>query len=507
MKKLKAARDQVPQELKITGMDSTGGVSTVTMTNVLVGEVWICSGQSNMDFPTSGAMNAKDDNDETNYPQIRLFTVGRRTAAVPESQCEGRWVVCSPSTVGAFSAVGYFFVRKLHKDLKVPVGILNSSWGGSPVEPWTSLDTLRGTTSACERVTAYEKSMADYKADKDKFNQARNEAIKKQADAMAEWTASLFTNDVGFIEQWFTGAKGTNVWKDTTMPMEAGVPFLNNYCGFIWCRAEFDIPAAWLNRDLNLNLGSVDEQDTTYVNGNAVGETLDVSKWQEPRHYRIPAAVATNQHMVLVLRVVNQFGQVGVFGSENSFNLVPEKPTADEKPMRLIAGWKYTFGSPINLSKRPNIHIPSIPGDSWDVSTIYNAMIAPLAPYALRGAIWYQGESNTGQPLQYAELFPAMISSWRKIWGQKDFDFLFVQLANFMARQRTPIEIQSWADIRDSQRLTLADPHAGMAVAIDIGDANDIHPRNKQDIGKRLALWTLARSYGKKGFEYSGPLY
>lgn len=511
LKKLEADRNQVPQVLKVTGTDPKGGVSTVTINDVLIGEVWICSGQSNMQFPVSAATNARVDTGEANYPQIRMFTVGYRTAAVPESRCEGRWMVCSPTKVGSFSAVGYFFARTLHKDLNIPVGMINSSWGGSPVEPWTSLDALRGTTSACQRVISFEKNRADYEADKGKLDQVRDEAIKKQADAMAEWTGSVFTNDIGFIEQWYTGVMGTNVWNDTPMPMEAGAPFLHDYCGFVWCRTEFDIPSAWLNRDINLNLGSVDEQDTTYVNGTVVGETLDVSKWQEPRHYRIPAAMATNQHMVLVIRVVNQSKGVGVFGSENDFNLVPSKPAADEKPVSLTAGWKYAFGSPINvsehLSRRPNISIPSIPGSGWDVSTIYNAMIAPLAPYALRGAIWYQGESNADQPLQYAELFPAMISSWRKTWGQKDFDFLFVQLANYMARQQAPIETKSWADIRDSQRLTLADPHAGMAVAIDIGEATDIHPRNKQDVGKRLALWALARTYGKKGFEYSGPLY
>ena len=357
LKKLEADRNQVPQVLKVTGTDSTGSVSTVTINDVLIGEVWICSGQSNMQFPLAAVTNAKVESDEANYPQIRMFTVGYRTAAVPESRCEGRWVVCAPGKVGPFSAVGYFFARTLHKDLNIPVGMINSSWSGSPVEPWASLDALRGTTSACQRVIAFEKSRADYEADKGKLDQVRDEAIKKQADAMAEWTGSIFTND-------------------------------------------------------------------------------------------------------------------------------------SERQRR-----------------RPNIPIPSIPGSGWDVSTIYNAMIAPLAPYALRGAIWYQGESNADQPLQYAELFPTMISSWRKTWGQKDFDFLFVQLANYMARQQAPIETKSWADIRDSQRLTLADPHAGMAVAIDIGEATDIHPRNKQDVGKRLALWALARTYGKKGFEYSGPLY
>ncbi len=507
LKKLTAKSGQVPESLAVQGHDATGGVTIATVTNVLVGEVWICSGQSNMEFGVGGARNASVEKADALYPQIRMFTVAKRTAAVPTTTCDGKWIVCTPQSVGSFSAVGYFFARKLHQDLGVPVGMLHTSWGGSPVEPWTSLDALRATTAAAARVAGYEQSMADYRAGQAQFDQARNAALQKQDEALTLWNAGHATNDIGQVQRWCTGASGTNAWHATAMPMEQGAAFLGNYSGYVWCRASFEIPTAWLNRELALNLGSVDEGDTTYVNGTVVGETPDVSKWQQPRHYTIPAAAVTNQHLLLVVRVMNQIGGIGIFGTESDFNLAPKQPAPGEQPISLTKGWTYAFGSPIDTRGRPNLYVPSVPGASWDVSTLYNAMIAPLVPYGLRGAIWYQGESNSGQPQEYAELFPALIRSWRQAWGQKEFDFLFVQLANFMARQSLPVETQGWADLRESQRLTLAVPRTGMAVAIDVGEAADIHPRDKQTVGHRLACWALARTYGQKGLVHSGPLY
>jgi sialate O-acetylesterase len=507
LKPLKARRDQTPAAMTVTGCDTAGVASIVVVTNVLVGEVWICSGQSNMEWPVSASANAKAEIEQADYPQIRMFTVPKKTAATPLAECDGHWAVCSPDTVNSFSAVGYFFARELHRELGIPVGMLHTSWGGSPVEPWTSLDALRATTSACERVAAYEKALAEYRTDREKFDADRTAAIRKQEEAVAQWNRRQIENDVGQRERWFTGADGSGTWKDTPIPMPAGAPLLKNYIGFVWCRTETEIPAAWLGRDLTLNIGPVDEEDLAYVNGTLVGETRDTSLWQTPRHYKVPAAVVTNRQVLIVVRVMNQFGAVGVNGLEGQFSLMPVTAEPEELPISLAGTWKYAFGSPIDLQTKPNIPIPSIPGASWDVSTLHNAMIAPLAPYAVRGAIWYQGESNSGRPLEYAELFPALIRSWRATWGQPKFSFLFVQLANFMQRQRAPIEPQSWAGIRDAQRGTLSVPDTGMAVTIDIGEAADIHPRNKQDVGKRLALWALARTYGKTRLVYSGPLY
>jgi sialate O-acetylesterase len=323
---------------------------------------------------------------------------------------------------------------------------------------------------------------------------------------MAAWRELIYTNELGRREGWHLGVAGSALWKDTTLPMPDAAAFLNNYIGFVWCRRTVEIPESWVGRDLILKLGSVDEEDVTYVNGVEVGRTVDKNKWQVPRQYPVPAAAVTGRTVRLALSVMNEIGGIGVFGAENDYSLAPATPAEGDKPVSVAGAWQYAFGGPVDQKGKPRIHVPGVPGASWDVSTLYNAMVAPLLPYAARGAIWYQGESNSGQPDEYAELLPALIRSWRKGWGE-EFDFLFVQLANFMTRQRAPVESQSWADLRESQRRTLSVPRTGMAVIIDIGEANDIHPRNKQDVGKRLALWALARTYGRKGLVYSGPLY
>jgi len=503
----KAAKDQQASAMTIRGTDPTGGVSEVSITNVLVGEVWLCSGQSNMQFPLASAMNAKEEIARANYPWIRMFTVRNETAARPRRECAGQWAVCSPETASAFSAVGYFFARDIHTNLNVPVGMINASWGGSPVEPWTDLETLRATKAARTRVEAFEHALNLYEANREKFDREREEATRRQEEAVAKWNADLMANDLGTREGWQTGSEGSGDWKTTPMPMPDGAPALGGRIGFVWCRKSVAIPPEWKGRDLELRIGPVDEVDTTYFNGTAVGETTDVSKWQTPRKYTVPAALVTNDRALIAIRVMNQFGGIGIFGTEADYSLAPAAPREGEKPVSLAGEWSFAFGSQIDLQTKPNIPIPSAPGAAWDVSTMYNAMIAPLAPYAIQGALWYQGESNAGKPLEYLELFPALISSWRKTWGQGDFAFLFVQLANFMARQSLPVEPQSWADIRDSQFKTLSVPNTGMAVAIDIGDANDIHPRNKQEVGRRLALWALAKTYGRKHVVCSGPLF
>ncbi len=507
LKSFKAKANPLPLNFTVTGQDPTGGVQTIVLKNVVVGEVWLCSGQSNMEFNLGNATNSQVEMETADYPGIRMLTVAKGTAASPQTTFQGGWIVCSPARAGSFSAVGYFFARRLHKDLNVPVGIINTSWGGSPVEPWTSLEGLRTTAAASNRVAAFEGAVKAYSVNSSQSNAVRAALIRKYEEQLTTWVLSNKVNDVGQREQWFTGAKGSGVWKDTVMPMPDRAAFLNDYIGSVWCRVEIAIPATWVGRELALNIGAIDEIDTTYVNGIVVGETLDTTKWTEPRNYVIPATGVTSTNLLIVVRVGNQVGGIGILGTPKAYSLEPTKLAQGETPISLACTWQYAMGSAINLASCPAIAIPSAPGSSWDVSTIYNAMVAPLVPYALRGAIWYQGESNAGQPDEYAELFPALIKSWRQAWAREDFPFLFVQLANFMGRQSAPIEVNSWADLRDSQTRTLAVPRTGMAVAIDIGAGNDIHPRNKQDVGNRLALWALAKTYGEKRLVHSGPLY
>jgi sialate O-acetylesterase len=320
------------------------GRNTIALRDVLVGDVWVCSGQSNMQWSVQGSANATEEVAAANYPQIRLFSVPQVAADAPQSDCQGAWVECSPATIPGFSAVGYFFGRELHKALNVPVGLINTSWGGTPAEAWTSRPSLE----TCELCTPI----------------------------LERWDAAL-----------------------------ADLPNI---------KAKYD---------------------------------ADMAKWRED------AATA--------------------------------KAEGKPEPPRPGAHWA--------LNK------------AWQPAALYNGMIAPLIPFGIRGAIWYQGESNAGRAYQYRELFPAMIRDWRRNWGAGQFPFLFVQLANFMARKPDPGE-SAWAELREAQLMTLSLPKTGMAVIIDIGDANDIHPKNKQDVGLRLALAAERIAY-KQNVAYSGPMY
>ncbi len=328
---------------------TVAGKNTLTVKNILVGEVWVCSGQSNMEFGLKGANNGMQEVEAAKVPKIRLFRVEKATSREPLKDCKGQWMECTPETAGGFSAVAYFFGRDLQKVLDVPVGLIGTYWGGTPAEAWTSADILKSDT--------------DFKAIYDRFQ----ESLANYPKAKENWEA----NRESIMKKWEESAKKAKA---------EGKP--------------------------------------------------------EPRKPGGPGDPATSA------------------------------------------------GGPSNL---------------------YNAMIAPIVPYGIRGATWYQGESNAGRAYEYRRLFPAMITDWRKHWGEGDFPFLFVQLANFMARKDQPAD-SAWAELREAQTMTLKLPQTGMAVIIDIGDEKDIHPKNKQDVGRRLALGALGTVYGKD-MVYSGPMY
>jgi sialate O-acetylesterase len=320
------------------------GKNNITLKNIMVGEVWVCSGQSNMQWSVKQSANAEQEIAAADYPDIRLFTVERKVAEQPQSDCVGNWTLCSPQTVPDFSAVAYYFGRELHKELDVPIGLIHTSWGGTPAEAWTRRGVLKEESDFAPILERYEDAVAKYP-----------QAMEEHKQKVEEWKKAV-------------------------------------------------------------------------EKAKAEGERT------------------------------------------------PRRP-----------------GTPLG------------PGHPHSPSGLYNAMIAPLIPYGIGGAIWYQGESNASRAYQYRKLFGRMIQNWRKDWGQDKFAFLFVQLANFMAVKPEPAD-SAWAELREAQLMTLALPNTGMAVIIDIGDANDIHPKNKQDVGRRLALWALARTYGKE-LVYSGPIY
>ena len=479
-----------PFELTISGNN------TLKLNNVLVGEIWICSGQSNMEWPLINTQNGTDAVAQANYPEIRLFTVQKSTSSSPLDDVKGQWIVTTPDKVGQFSAVGYYFGRELYQKLKVPIGLIHTSWGGTPAEAWTSNDALAKSADLQPILERYQKSLNDLPQRQQEFGRRLVEFSQKNLYQ----DAGNKGESLGYADP----NSDTSDWKAMNLPQffeTAGLKM----DGAIWFRKEVEIPASWTGKTLELNLGAIDDFDTTYFNGVKVGGigSETPNSYIVQRHYTVPAELVKPGKDVIAVRVFDSAGEGG-FGA-GTMSLKPVDTTADALP--LSGPWNYKIELELTPKNPDWGSRPEAPGptNQNSASVLYNAMIAPLTPMAVRGAIWYQGESNAGRAYQYRTLFPAMISNWRSAWEQTDFPFYFVQLANFQPVKDQPGESE-WAELREAQTMTLREPQTGMAVIIDIGEAKDIHPRNKLDVGHRLALWALANTYGEK-IEYSGPLF
>ena len=465
------------------------GKNTITLKNIMAGEVWVCSGQSNMEWPTAAAANGTQEVAAADYPNIRLFTVKKKIADAPEADCVGSWSQCSPQTVGGFSAVGYFFGRHLHKELDVPVGLINTSWGGTVAEAWTSggaLEKMPEFKAAVDRIAA---AKADPEGSMKKYREELEAWQKKVELAGAEGK--------GCVEADFDDSG----WAEMELPVLWEQGGLANFDGLVWFRKTVDVPEGLAGGELTLELGPIDDMDRTWVNGVTVGGHEAAGQWATPRRYKIPSNVIKAGRNVIVVRVLDTGGGGGIYGKAEELKL---KAGGAGGEISLAGKWRYKVG--YDLRKMPAQPQPPRWANNPNAPTaLYNGMIAPLIPFGIQGAIWYQGESNAGRAYQYRELFPLMITNWRQDWNTGEFPFLFVQLANFMAVDPEPVE-SAWAELREAQLMTLKLANTGMAVIIDIGEAADIHPRNKQDVGRRLGLWALARTYGRR-VVYSGPLY
>ncbi|MBV9929268.1 MAG: 9-O-acetylesterase [Acidobacteria bacterium] len=476
---------------------TVAGRNTLTFRNVLVGEVWVCSGQSNMEWSLVNAQDGAREAAAADYPSIHLFTVTKKTSDKPLEDVEGHWVVTTPKEAAQFSAVGYFFGRELHKRLNVPVGLIHTSWGGTPAEAWTSRAVLAADPMLKPILERYDKQLTDLPG-----------LQREYQAAQAEWARRYMTEDAGNKGEPAGYAKpGYDVasWKSMRLPQlweSAGL----DVDGVVWFRREVEVPAAWAGKDLTLKLGAIDDFDTTYFNGERVGSTgADTpNAWTAPREYRVPGSLVRAGRNTLAVRVYDRMGGGGFGGGEMS--LAPAG-AAKAEAVALDGEWAYREEATVPSRRIDWGSQPQAPGPANQNSptVLYNAMLAPLFPYAIRGAVWYQGESNAGRAYQYRVLFPSMIRDWRAAWGEGDFPFYFVQLANWKARPQDSIDSE-WAELREAQTMTLKTPNTGMAVTIDIGNPDDIHPRNKLDVGLRLARWALADTYGMK-LEKSGPLF
>ena len=474
------------------------GNNTLTIKNILIGEVWVCSGQSNMEWPLINAKNGAATVAQANHPEIRLFTVQKATSGSPLEDVKGHWVVTSPENAGQFSAVGYFFGVELNQKLKVPVGLIHTSWGGTPAEAWTSHDALASVPELKPILDRYQDSLKDLPQRQQAFEQR-----------LAEWIHNNLYEDTGNKGEALGYAAfetNTSDWQSMNLPQyfeSAGIKM----DGSIWFRKEVDIPQAWVGKQLELNLSSIDDFDTTYFNGTKVGSIgiETANSYMVPRRYKVPAELVKPGRNVIAVRVFDSAGEGG-FGGAGKMALAPVG-ASDADAIPLAGAWLYKIETQMPPKNPDWGSRPEAPGptNQNSPSVLYNAMIAPIVPLSIRGAIWYQGESNAGRAYQYRTLFPLMIRDWRTAWGEGDFPFYFVQLANWQPIRDQPGDSE-WAELREAQTMTLKEPQTGMAVIIDIGETNDIHPKNKTDVGHRLALWALANTYGQK-IEYSSPMF
>lgn len=472
---------------------SDGGKKKTVIRNVMIGEVWLCSGQSNMQMPIEGWGKVNDwateKADADNYGDVRLLTVARTISTTPQSnfQTEGDgWQVCNAGSVAEFSATAYFFGRELYKHFGVPVGLINASWGGTIIETWMSREAFEGMPSQEHNIQAVD-NLPETK-------EGREQLYKEQ---YAEWlvaTDKIIERDDVNISSYASSDLDDTSWDDYYMPFVGGTDGTVN-CVW-WARKTVDIPQEWAGKEVVLNLGKIDDNDVTYFAGTPVGNTLGSIF---PRNYVVHAQLVTGGKTTIAIRIHDTGGLSGISSAEEEFNI--QLAGTDER-IPLTGNWKYKTSInssslpplPVNAAEEPNLH-----------TLLYNSMINPLVPYALKGAIWYQGENNVSQSYQYRELMPMLIRDWRTKWGQ-DFPFLMVQLANYMHPVNHPQE-SAWAELREAQLLTrLHMDKTGMATIIDIGDADDIHPKNKQEVGRRLALNARANAYGER-VDFEGPMY
>lgn len=471
MVKLDSEKAGGPFELIIIGKNK------IVITNVLVGEVWICSGQSNMEFQVYKTMNAKAEIEDSNYPMIRHFGVAQDLSGSPKEDLKaGKWAVSNKENVGDFTAVGYFFAKKLYAELKIPIGIINTSWGGTCVETWMSREAFEKSDDFKDMIAEIPQMYID--AVFETYKKSVLDNLKK-----VQGFEVTIANESQFSALNFQDAN----WPEIKVPSLWENQQIGNIDGVVWMRKTIVLTAEQAQKEVVLHLSKVDDEDITYVNGIEVGTN---KIWDTKRIYKIPAGVLKGGTNVIAVRIADYTGGGGIYGDPADLRI-----DFKDSSLSLEGLWKFNVVQ-VKIAISPNSY-PSL---------LYNAMVNPLIPYAFQGVLWYQGEANVGRAKQYKIAFPLMITDWRTKWNQGNFPFYFVQLSSYNEFNGNSNTGSKWAELREAQTQTLQLPNTGMAVTTDIGNAKDIHPANKQDVGKRLAAIALNNVYGKKQV-FSGPMY
>lgn len=490
--KYSATADQSGEWMAVLPPAKAGGPYTMTIaagnvltvSDILIGDVWLCSGQSNMELPVrrvkplyESEIAAAENN------MIRSFTVPKVFVfSGPQNDLSGgRWVTAGPETVLDFSAAAWFFAKEINRLYGVPVGILTSAFGGSPAEAWISEESLK-------EFPAHYNDLQQLRSDSYITNIETEDRLR-----IAEWYSKLGKTDTGNLTpgaRWYDEDLNTVDWKSFNVPGYFSATPLKGTNGAVWFRKELDIPSRAAGLPGTLNLGRIVDADSAFINGKFIGT---VSYQYPPRWYTIPAGVLKEGKNILTVKMISNIGDGG-FVPDKTYELA-----AGDFRISLEGEWKYKVGAVM----------PPLKGQTffgYKPAGLYNAMLAPLIDFSIKGILWYQGESNAGRPEEYKSLLPALIRDWRHNLGQGDLPFLLVQLPNFMEARETPGE-SGWALFREAQAEALKLPATAMAITYDIGEWNDIHPLNKKDIGNRLALLARKVAYGDAEVVFSGPTF
>jgi sialate O-acetylesterase len=453
--------------------------NTIVLKNILFGDVWLCSGQSNMELPMDRLKDKyKDEIAKSENTNIRQFLVPDEYYFEKERNdfSSGQWISANPVSVLQFTGVGYFFATEIYEKYRIPIGLINSALGGSPAESWINEEGV--------------KKFPDYYQEYLKFKDGK---LEKQIDendrkVSSDWYKMLNQTDLGLKNKW---RNSTNVsdWKTMNIPGYWADGELGNTNGSVWFKKEFTIEKI-KETQAKIILGRIVDADSVFVNGNFVGTT---SYQYPPRIYSFNSSILKEGKNEITVRVISNSGRGG-FVTDKPYELIIDNKTIDLK-----GEWKYKLGSKMQ----------PLPGQTfvrWKPVGLYNAMIAPLKNYSLKGVLWYQGESNTKKPSEYFDLMKTLIETWRTQLNQEKLPFFVVQLTNYMDPKLEPVE-SSWAALRQQQSNLVKIDNTGLAVTIDLGEWNDIHPLNKYDVGRRLALQARKMVYGEKKLIASGPIF
>jgi len=461
-----------PYTVKISGPE------TVVLTNVMVGDLWLCGGQSNMGLPLRFTRTGAEDAKAANFPDIRFFSVVGNPAYRPTDRIGGKWSVLTPESAGWVSAVGFYFARKVQQETHVPIGLVLDNIGGTPAEAWTSAEALR--------------PLKDFDVPLAEVERLAASGAPEYGNFVMHWYDEY---DIGSKGKWASPDLDDSSWKLVEIPggfAELGVP---STPALAWFRKEIVLPDPLPAGRAMLLLGSIERMDTAYVNGKEVGG----SSWVEnPRAYFLGPGVLKPGKNILALRVLKTKADGGFLSKPEELHIV----LGDKTSIPLAGAWR----GKLSVDARPPQQLP-IAYENWPVmpTVLYQGMLKPVAPLSIAGALWYQGEQNSPRGFQYRKLLPAMIADWRKLFAQGDFPFYIVSLPAFKPRSATPVDGDEWTETRESQAIAAASvPNSCLAVTIDTGDADNIHSRDKVQVGERLALCALANYYGEK-VVFSGP--